>query len=79
MGQLDSTPHCDKGKHYESPVSVHDDLDLGIAGFAKDDTGDGDSGEDKNKEDGEDEDEDDDDDDKDRDEDQNGGGAMDVS
>ena len=79
MGRLDSVPCHNKGKCCESPVSVHDNLDLGILGFAKDNAGDGDLGEDKDKEDGEDEDEDDDDDDKDGDKDRNGGSAMDMS
>ena len=79
VGRLDSALCRDKGKRHESPASVHDDLDLGIAGFAKDDAGDGDSGEDEDEEDGEDEDKDDDNDNEDGDEDQNGGGAMDAS
>ena len=78
VDRLDSAPRRDKGKRRESPVSIHDDSDLGIAGFAEDDAGvDGDSGEDEDEEDGEDEDEDEDDEGGDGD--RSGGGAMDVS
>ena len=79
VGQLDSTLCRDKGKRCKSPVSVHDDSDLGIAGFAEDNAGDGDSGEDEDEEDGKDEDEDDNNNDENGDEDWNSGGTMDVS